>query len=221
MFLIDDETVDNLLKEDYKYLKTIYKQDRILGLFTYGKLNYGFAENISEIKVKMYYLPSLEEMCTSTEWKDEMITHNNHTIDIKDIRLILKNIIDQEGVSMECFYSKHYIITPKFKTVFMDNIIAKREEISANIDNITIKKYTELISSTITTCVIATNQTYVEALKKSGKFDEEAQKLAFEQTKTAVLEILTEDAKEYLTEFYGDLDKQLNSLIEAEVNKNK
>ena len=67
MFLIDDETVDNLLKEDYKYFNTIYKQDRILGLFTYGKLNYGFAENISEIKVKMYYLPSLEEMCTSTE----------------------------------------------------------------------------------------------------------------------------------------------------------
>ena len=59
-----------------------------------------------------------------------MITYNNHTIDIKDIRLILKNIIDQEGVSMECFYSKHYIITPKFKTVFIDNIIAKREEIS-------------------------------------------------------------------------------------------
>ena len=130
MFLIADETINNLLKEDYKYLKTIYKQDRILGLFTYGKLNYGFAESISEVQVKMYYLPSLEEMCTSTEWKDEMIVYNGHTINIKDIRLILKNILDQEGTAMECFYSKHYIITPKFKTVFMDNIIAKREEIS-------------------------------------------------------------------------------------------
>lgn len=130
MFLIADETIDNLLKEDYKYLKTIYKQDRILGLFTYGKLNYGFAESISEVQVKMYYLPSLEEMCTSTEWKDELIVYNGHTINIKDIRLILQNILDQEGTAMECFYSKHYIITPKFKTVFMDNIIAKREEIS-------------------------------------------------------------------------------------------
>lgn len=129
MFLIADETINNLLKEDYKYLKTIYKQDRILGLFTYGKLNYGFAENISEVQVKMYYLPSLEEMCTSTEWKDEIIEYNNHTINIKDIRLILQNIIDQEGTSMECFYSKHYIITPKFKTVFIDSILTKREEI--------------------------------------------------------------------------------------------
>lgn len=30
---------------------------------------------------------------------------------------------------MECFYSKNYIITPKFKTVFTDSILAKREEI--------------------------------------------------------------------------------------------
>ena len=97
----------------------------------------------------------------------------------------------------------------------------KSKEIINKLDNDVSKKYAEMITNTVTTCVIATNQTYVEALKKNGKFNEEAQKLAFEQTKTAVLEILTEDAKEYLTEFYGDLDKQLNSLIEAEVNRNK
>lgn len=100
-------------------------------------------------------------------------------------------------------------------------IKAKTTELKANASNEIQQKYLTMFENTITTCVIATNQTYVEALKKSGKFDAEAQKLAFEQTKTAVLEILTEDAKEYLTEFYGDLDKQLNSLIEAEVNKNK
>lgn len=97
----------------------------------------------------------------------------------------------------------------------------KSKEIINKLDNDVAKKYAEMITNTVTTCVIATNQTYVEALKKNGKFNEEAQKLAFEQTKTAILEILTEDAKEYLTEFYGDLDKQLNSLIEAEVNRNK
>lgn len=67
MFALPNETINKLLKDDYKYLKTIYEQDRILGLFTYGKINYGFAENISEVKIKMYYLPSLEEMCTNTE----------------------------------------------------------------------------------------------------------------------------------------------------------
>ena len=100
-------------------------------------------------------------------------------------------------------------------------IKTKTAELKVNASNETQQKYLTMFENTITTCVIATNQTYVESLKKSGKFDAEAQKLAFEQTKAAVLEILTEDAKEYLTEFYGDLDKQLNSLIEAEVNKNK
>lgn len=100
-------------------------------------------------------------------------------------------------------------------------IKAKTSELKANASNEIQQKYLTMFENTITTCVIATNQTYVEALKKSGKFDAEAQKLAFEQTKEAILEILTDDAKEYLTELYGDLDKQLNSLIEAEVNKNK
>ena len=126
---ISKEEINKILKDDYKYLKTLYPQDQIFGLFTFGKVNYGFAEKVEDILVKMYYLPSLEEMCTSIEFKDEVIEYNNHHIIIKDIRLILDNILKQEGTTMECFFSENYIITPKFKTVYMDNIIAKREEI--------------------------------------------------------------------------------------------
>lgn len=126
---ISKEEINKILKDDYKYLKTLYPQDQIFGLFTFGKVNYGFAEKVEDVLVKMYYLPSLEEMCTSIEFKDEVIEYNNHHIIIKDIRLILDNILKQEGTTMECFFSKNYIITPKFKTVYMDNIIAKREEI--------------------------------------------------------------------------------------------
>ena len=126
---ISKEEINKILKDDYKYLKTLYPQDQIFGLFTFGKVNYGFAEKVEDILVKMYYLPSLEEMCTSIEFKDEVIEYNSHHIIIKDIRLILDNILKQEGTTMECFFSENYIITPKFKTVYMDNIIAKREEI--------------------------------------------------------------------------------------------
>ena len=126
---ISKEEINKILKDDYKYLKTLYPQDQIFGLFTFGKVNYGFAEKVEDILVKMYYLPSLEEMCTSIEFKDEVVEYNNHQIIIKDIRLILDNILKQEGTTMECFFSENYIITPKFKTVYMDNIIAKREEI--------------------------------------------------------------------------------------------
>jgi hypothetical protein len=46
-------------------------------------------------------------------------------------------------------------------------------------DNELADKYLEMLNSTIEQCVIATNQTYVEALKREGSFDLEAQKKAF------------------------------------------
>ena len=58
-------------------------------------------------------------------------------------------------------------------------INAKTKKISKETDNETLNKYLKMLSETITKCVIATNQTYVETLKKQGKFDEEAQKIAF------------------------------------------
>lgn len=97
----------------------------------------------------------------------------------------------------------------------------KSEEILGKVDNDTAKKYIYLITDTITNCVIATNQTYVDSLKKEGKFDEEAQKVAFEKTLNAVLDILSEDAKIYIKETTGDLNTYLSQMIEAEVNKNK
>ena len=40
-------------------------------------------------------------------------------------------------------------------------------------------------------------------------------------TKTAVLAILTDDAKEYLASALGDFDQYLTTLIEAQVQVNK
>ena len=97
----------------------------------------------------------------------------------------------------------------------------KSKEIINKLDNDVAKKYTEMITNTVIDCVIATNQTYVEALKKQGKFDENAQKVAFEKTLNAVLGILSEEAKNYIKETTGDLNLYLSQLIEAEVNKAK
>lgn len=78
-----------------------------------------------------------------------------------------------------------------------------------------------MVADTIATCVVATNQTYVNSLKEKGEFGIEAQKEAFQKTLDAVLAILTEDAKEYLKVVYGDLNKYLTTQIEAMVNVNK
>ena len=106
-------------------------------------------------------------------------------------------------------------------TFFMKWVNAKSAEIQANINEATLKKYMEMLTSTITDCVIATNQTYVESLKAQGKFDAAAQQRAFELTSKAVMEILSEDAKIYLASAVGDLNAYITKKIEAEVNINK
>ena len=103
----------------------------------------------------------------------------------------------------------------------VDYLTAKRNEINSKTDNETAQKYTNMIYQTVVDCVIATNQTYVDSLKKSGSFDEAAQKEAFNRTMNAIMTILSDDAKDYITEATGDLNTYLTQLIEAEVNKRK
>ena len=100
-------------------------------------------------------------------------------------------------------------------------IKTKTEELNTNNSNEVLSKYIEMLSNTICECVIATNQTYVDSLKAQGKFDAEAQKKAFEMTYNSVINILTDEAKIYLTSIYGDLTVYITNMIEAEVNKNK
>ena len=103
----------------------------------------------------------------------------------------------------------------------VDYLTAKRDEINSKTDNETAQKYTNMIYQTVVDCVIATNQTYVDSLKKSGSFDEAAQKEAFNRTMNAIMTILSDDAKEYITEATGDLNTYLTQLIESEINKRK
>ena len=103
----------------------------------------------------------------------------------------------------------------------IDFLIAKRDEINTRTDSEVAKKYTEMIADTVTKCVIATNQTYVNSLKDANAFDAAAQKTAFNKTMCAVMAILSEDAKDYIIEATGDLNTYLTQAIEAEVNKNR
>ena len=106
-------------------------------------------------------------------------------------------------------------------TFIIKCINVKSNQIQKNNDNALANKYIQMLTDTINSCVIATNQTYVESLKKQGKFGAEAQKQAFEQTTQAVLTILSQEAKDYLANIYGDLDKYISEKIEASVNINK
>lgn len=100
-------------------------------------------------------------------------------------------------------------------------IKAKTVEATEKNQKDVFDKYITMLGETITKCVSATNQTYVDALKQAGSFDAEAQKRAFEMTLNAVMSVLGKDAIEYLTAIYGDLTGYLTTLIEAEVKAQK
>jgi hypothetical protein len=82
-------------------------------------------------------------------------------------------------------------------------------------------KYLGLLEITIIDCIRATNQTYVNALKDKNAFDADAQKEALARTTDAVLAILSEEAKTYLSHFVDDLDVLIQEKIEANIEKQK
>jgi hypothetical protein len=100
-------------------------------------------------------------------------------------------------------------------------ISTKKDELKSKTDNELAKKYLDLLNDTIANCVIATNQTYVEALKKGNAFTADAQKAAFEKTYQAVIATLSDEAQKYLPEVVGDLQTYITQKIEASVNQNK
>lgn len=100
-------------------------------------------------------------------------------------------------------------------------IRVKEKELTTKVDNELAAKYISMLADTISECVIATNQTYVENLKNQNAFDKDAQTKAFKKTYDAVIAILSDEAKEYLASAYGDLQTYITKKIEAEVNANK
>ena len=100
-------------------------------------------------------------------------------------------------------------------------IKSKKDALKQQTDSELAKKYLDMLDNTITDCVIAMNQTYVNSLKQQGKFDSEAQKKAFTDVYNKVIAILGQDAIEYLNSAIGDLNEYITSKIEKEVSSNK
>ena len=100
-------------------------------------------------------------------------------------------------------------------------ISVKIKEVKQKINNEKASKYLDMLDTTIQNAVLATTQTYVDSLKKQGKFDADAQKVAFKQTYDAVMRVLTEDVVNYITLIVGDLETYITTKIEADVKLSK
>lgn len=101
---------------------------------------------------------------------------------------------------------------------YLEKLMKKGKEAT---DSELVDKYLDMLQNTITDAVLATTQTYVDAMKKQNMFDEEAQKHAFKLSYDAVMKVLTDDAKKYIESAVGDLETYITNKIEATVKLNK
>lgn len=110
---------------------------------------------------------------------------------------------------------------PILVTFLVKYLKAKADQTTTRIDNELIRAYLQEASDAVLQGVVYTAQTYVDSLKKQGKFDATAQKVAFTQAKEVALKLLTEEAKQMITDLYGDLTIWLDTKIEQTVNEQK
>ena len=97
----------------------------------------------------------------------------------------------------------------------------KSEQIISQTDNMKIKAFLAEATDAVSTAVTYTSQTFVDALKKEGKFDKDKQQEALEKSSDKAISLLSEPAKKALEDIYGDLRAYLTSKIEAEVRSQK
>lgn len=81
--------------------------------------------------------------------------------------------------------------------------------------------YLKELDALIINCVKATNQTFVDELKKQGSFDKAAQAQALDKTLDAIFGLLSEEAETHLTRLVGDLRKYIEEKVEASIEEVK
>lgn len=98
---------------------------------------------------------------------------------------------------------------------------AKSNQAKTKLNNDLAKQYLQEATEAVIQAVTYTSQTYVDSLKKQGRFDADAQKVAFATAKEVALALFTEEAKKMIAELYGDINVWLDTKIEQTVKEQK
>ena len=116
------------------------------------------------------------------------------------------------------------ILIPLLVTVITICICIMTRKVAKNAARTAPSKYSEIIyglENIVSKAVITTNQTFVNELKKQGKFDKEAMQEAYKRTYESIVASLSQSFFEYIDEETIDIDVLLKNMIETSVNWNK
>ena len=116
------------------------------------------------------------------------------------------------------------ILIPLLVTVITICICVMTSKVAKDAARLAPSKYSEIIyalENIVSKAVITTNQTFVNQLKKQGKFDKEAMQEAYNKTFNSIIASLSQSFFEYIDEEAIDIDTLLKNMIETSVNWNK
>lgn len=114
------------------------------------------------------------------------------------------------------------IVIATLTTVVVSVLLPKlKDYITSRIENEKFKSAISEIETVVSTSVQYVNQTLVDDLKKTNKWDSASQKEAFELAMKTVMENLSTETKSYLAVNSDNIVSTLTKYIEAAVNKEK
>ena len=116
------------------------------------------------------------------------------------------------------------ILIPLLFTIITICICTMTSKIAKNAAESAPSKYSEIIyalENIVNKAVITTNQTFVNELKKQGKFDKEAMEEAYNKTFNSIVASLSQSFFEYIDKEAIDIDTLLKNMIETSVDWNK
>lgn len=121
----------------------------------------------------------------------------------------------------EILYVLIVIILPLLVRYIVVYLNVKTKEYSSKLENDTLRKYVEDANDIIASIVLSVSQTYVDAMKKAGKFTPQAQKTAKDMAVEKAKELISDASKNAIVVLYNDFETYINEQIEALVRVNK
>ena len=116
------------------------------------------------------------------------------------------------------------ILIPLLITIITICICMMTSKVAKDAARLAPSKYSEIIyglENIVNKAVITTNQTFVNELKKQGKFDKEAMQEAYNKTFNSIVASLSQSFFEYIDKENIDIDTLLKNMIEPSVDWNK
>ena len=123
--IVTDTEINEILND--ALMTKIINKNLIFGAFTYDKVNYGFAKDEKDVKIYLYYIPSIDDICFQKNINDI----NNLKVDnitFIDIRKILMYYQENKNI-FESLFSNYYLINSKYEEIY--NKYFKKEKITS------------------------------------------------------------------------------------------